>query len=59
MKYLKEINEETLEALIKHKNDFGWVEFHIDTNGNYLVMPFKYVVDALESYTRETKGEQK
>ena len=41
-------NEKITEILDRCKDRFGWVQIHIDTEENYMLMPLADLVDLLE-----------
>ena len=41
-------NEKITEILDRCKGRFGWVQIHIDTEENYLLMPLTDLVELLE-----------
>ena len=41
-------NEKIEEILDRCKGRFGWVQIHMDTEENYLLMPLADLVDLLE-----------
>lgn len=41
-------NEKIKEILDRCKGRFGWVQIHMDTEENYLLMPLADLVDLLE-----------
>ena len=46
-------NEKIEEILDRCNGRFGWVQIHIDTEENYLLMPLADLVDLLEKQLKE------